>query len=67
MDEKRRTKISRFLSLILRHAPETIGLQLEENGWINIDELLAASARNGRALTRQELEEFVETNDKKRF
>lgn len=67
MDEKRRTKISKFLSLILRHAPETVGLRLEEGGWIPVDELLAACAKNGKALTRQELEEVVETNDKKRF
>ncbi|MDQ4123117.1 MAG: RNA 2'-phosphotransferase [Acidobacteriota bacterium] len=67
MDEKRRTKISKFLSLILRHAPETVGLRLGENGWVRIDELLAACAKNGKTFTRQELEEVVETNDKKRF
>lgn len=67
MDEKRRTKISKFLSLILRHAPGTVGLRLEENGWVNVDELIAACAKNGRALTREEIEEVIETNDKKRF
>lgn len=67
MDEKRQTKISKFLSLILRHAPETVGLRLEENGWVNVDELITACAQNGRALTREEIEEVVETNDKKRF
>jgi putative RNA 2'-phosphotransferase len=67
MDEKRRTKISKFLSLILRHAPQTVGLRLEENGWVNVEELIIACAQNGRALTREELEEVVETNDKKRF
>lgn len=67
MDEKRRTKISKFLSLILRHAPQTVGLRLEENGWVNVEELITACARNGRALTFEELEEVVETNDKKRF
>jgi putative RNA 2'-phosphotransferase len=55
------------LSLILRHAPENVGLRLEENGWVAVDELLAACGKNGRALTREELEEVVETNDKKRF
>jgi putative RNA 2'-phosphotransferase len=67
MDEKRRTKISKFLSLILRHAPEKVGLTLEENGWVKVDDLIAACGQNGRALTRKELEEVVETNDKKRF
>lgn len=67
MDEKRKTKISKFLSLILRHAPETIDLKLDENGWADVKELLEKSARNGNAFTREELEAVVETNDKKRF
>jgi len=67
MDEKRKTKISKFLSLILRHKPEEIGLKLDENGWANIAELLGKSAKAGNDLTREELAEVVFTNDKKRF
>ena len=32
---------SKFISLILRHKPETIGITLDEHGWANVDELLA--------------------------
>lgn len=67
MDEKRKTKISKFLSLILRHKPETIDIKLDENGWVDVKELLEKSARKGNAFTREELETVVETNDKKRF
>ena len=67
MDEKRKTKISKFLSLILRHKPEIVGLELDENGWADVKNLLEKSAANGNSFTRQELEEVVETNDKKRF
>jgi putative RNA 2'-phosphotransferase len=67
MNEKRKTKISKFLSLILRHKPEVIGLTLDENGWANIEELLEKSARNGNSYTLGELEEVVKTNEKKRF
>lgn len=67
MDEKRKTKISKFLSLILRHKPEEIGLTLEENGWVNVAKLRKACADHGRSFTFAELEEVVETNDKKRF
>lgn len=67
MDEKRRTKISRFLSLILRHAPETVGLTLEENGWVKVDDLIRACRRNGKEITLAELREVVAANDKKRF
>jgi putative RNA 2'-phosphotransferase len=67
MDEKRKTRISKFLSLILRHKPETVGLTLDSKGWVEIETLLAACAKNGNAFSRNELEEVVATNDKKRF
>ena len=34
------TSTSKFVSLILRHKPETIGIQLDEHGWANVDELI---------------------------
>jgi RNA:NAD 2'-phosphotransferase (TPT1/KptA family) len=58
---------SRFLSLVLRHRPETIGITLDEQGWVEIDELLAAADRAGRTLTRPLLERVVRENDKQRF
>jgi putative RNA 2'-phosphotransferase len=67
MDEKRKVRISKFLSLILRHNPKAVGLSLDENGWARVDELLAACAARGRAFTRGELETVVAENDKKRF
>lgn len=67
MNEKRKTRISKFLSLILRHKPEAVGATLDANGWVEVETLLAACARNGNAFSRSELEEVVATNDKKRF
>ena len=67
MDEKRRTRISKFLSLVLRHKPETINLVLDENGWAAVADLLAKSAQCGNIFTFEELTEVVATNDKKRF
>lgn len=67
MNEKRKTRISKFLSLILRHKPESIGLMLDSNGWAEVEQLLAAIASNGESLTRQELEDIVAANEKKRF
>lgn len=58
---------SKFLSLILRHKPETIGLSLDDSGWVEIDILLEALARHKRPLSRDTLMEIVRTNDKKRF
>lgn len=67
MDEKRKTKISKFLSLVLRHKPEEIGLTLEKNGWVKVAYLQKACADYGKPFTLAELREVVETNDKKRF
>ncbi|MES2922867.1 MAG: RNA 2'-phosphotransferase [Verrucomicrobiota bacterium] len=67
MNPQQAIKISRFLSLVLRHQPETIGITLAEDGWTNVDELIAAINRHGQALDFEILEQVVETNDKKRF
>lgn len=67
MNDKRKIKISKFLSLILRHKPEEIGLVLDENGWVNIADLIENSAKFGSVFTLEELQEVVAMNDKKRF
>jgi len=58
---------SRFLSLVLRHKPETIGLKLDKNGWVDVDVLLTQLKEHDREMTMLELTEVVTTNDKKRF
>lgn len=58
---------SKFLSLVLRHHPETIGIFLDEQGWVEIDELLAATNRFDRKLIRPLLDRVVRENDKQRF
>jgi putative RNA 2'-phosphotransferase len=59
--------MSKFLSLVLRHKPEAIGLTLAANGWADVDELITRANQQGKRLTRPLLEEIVATNDKKRF
>jgi putative RNA 2'-phosphotransferase len=60
-------KISKFLSLVLRHKPEIIGLKPDRGGWVAVDDLLEALAAAGRPLTREALEQVVLENDKQRF
>ncbi len=60
-------KLSKFLSLILRHRPERIGIQLDSAGWANIDELIAAVNKTGPALTRETLETIVANDSKERY
>lgn len=67
MNEKHNKKISKFLSLVLRHQPGIINLNLDENGWADVKELQEKCANNNILFTFEELDEVVETNDKKRF
>ncbi|WP_328725723.1 RNA 2'-phosphotransferase [Streptomyces sp. NBC_00259] len=67
MDEQRTIKVSKYLSKHLRHQPERIGLALDPNGWVEIDELLRATAAHGFRITRDELDHVVAANDKRRF
>jgi putative RNA 2'-phosphotransferase len=60
-------RVSKFLSRHLRHAPEDIGLTLDDGGWVGVDELLRACERAGLAITRTDLEHVVATNNKQRF
>ena len=58
-------KISKYLSFILRHQPDSIGLELSDEGWANIKELIGKTRKF--ELTKELINTVVETNDKKRF
>jgi putative RNA 2'-phosphotransferase len=67
MDDKRNVKVSKFLSLVLRHEPETAGISLDTNGWVTVEQLLDGCNKKGFAISLGELQEVVATNSKKRF
>jgi putative RNA 2'-phosphotransferase len=67
MNEKEIKSTSKFLSLVLRHSPETIHLKLDENGWADVEELITKCNRHNKQLNLDVLNVVVETNDKKRF
>jgi putative RNA 2'-phosphotransferase len=60
-------RVSKFLSYVLRHKPEDIGIVLDANGWVKVDTLLQQANAHGKVLTRPLLEEVVATNSKQRF
>lgn len=60
------TKLSRFISLVLRHHPEKIGISLDEHGWANVDDLLAGLSRRS-PVSMATLEEIVRTDSKGRY
>ena len=55
------------MSLVLRHQPSVIGAELDENGWLSVDELLRGINKKGTKIDFDLLVEVVETNNKKRF
>lgn len=66
MDKNKEIKISKALSYWLRHRPEKIGIKLEKDGWVDVQELLEKS-KSELEFTFEELQEVVKNNDKQRF
>ena len=60
-------KVSKFLSLILRHKPEEIGLVLDKNGWADISQLIELSTAKSVVIDKPTIFEVVATSDKQRF
>lgn len=57
---------SKFISLILRHKPETIGIALDEHGWANVEELIEGVTKTHK-LDMETLERIVAEDEKQRY
>jgi putative RNA 2'-phosphotransferase len=60
-------QLSKFLSFVLRHKPDSIGLLLDQQGWAPVDELIDKGNAAGTRFSHADLLHVVETSDKKRF
>lgn len=60
-------RISKFLSYVLRHHPEEVGIKLDEQGWVSLNLLVEACNGVGETMTRAQVLEVVKTNEKQRF
>ena len=65
--ENTMSKNSRFLSLVLRHKPQEVGLTLGPGGWVQVNDLLKGMKKTGRHITRDELERIVAEDNKSRY
>ena len=64
----RNKNTSKFISLILRHKPEMIGITLYEHGWADVRELIdGINQSEGHTLDMEILEEIVQTDEKQRY
>jgi putative RNA 2'-phosphotransferase len=59
--------ISKFVSLILRHKPEVVGISLDKYGWANVDELVRGIQSKYLGFTKFHLEDIVANDDKQRY
>jgi putative RNA 2'-phosphotransferase len=60
-------RTSKLLSLVLRHNPGAIGVQLDAGGWADLDELVACADRSGNKISRELILQVVAESDKQRF
>ena len=67
MNDQSIIRTSKLLSLVLRHRPEVIGIELDPGGWANVDELIAAAQQYGKPIDREKIIRAVVENDKQRF
>ena len=61
------TNLSRYISLILRHKPDTIGLQLDNKGWGSVEGLLNGLNDGKNIVTMKDLERIVSEDSKNRY
>lgn len=67
MDASRKTKISRFLSYVLRHKPDEIGLVLDPDGWADVDDLIARVKDRYADFDEALLRQIVQEDEKQRY
>ena len=66
-DRRADVRLSKFLSLVLRHDPERIGLELDPGGWADVDDLVGKARAVGVPLSRTAVTDLVAASDKQRF
>jgi len=67
MNEKKIISVSKFMSRILRHDPESVGIILDENGWADTNALISGMNKANKKVTLDDLKVVVENNNKQRF
>lgn len=63
-----RNNLSVYISYLLRHKPQDIGLAMDRHGWVSVEELIGGVNRTGKyELDRTRLEEIVRQDSKGRY
>ena len=67
MNEKQERRLSKYLSLLLRHKPETLNLNMDKNGWVSVGELVEKINASGQTITQEDIGTVVANCKKQRF
>lgn len=67
MSNDKITETSKFLSYILRHHPDTIGLEIDPQGWAHLPSLIEKAQHHGKEVTRELIQRVMENGEKQRF
>lgn len=67
MTDESSTRLSKFLSYILRHHPEAIGLELDSHGWAHIPSLIQKARKHDRTISREQIMEVIQESGRQRF
>jgi putative RNA 2'-phosphotransferase len=59
--------LSKFISLVLRHRPDIISLDMDEQGWCDVNQLIDNMNKDGKTISYEKLNEIVETDNKQRY
>ena len=66
--DRRMKNTSKFISLVLRHNPQVVGITLDEHGWADVQDLIEGINRSeGHFLDMDTLKEIVRTDEKQRY
>ena len=63
----RDVELGKFISLILRHSPETVGITLDEHGWADVEDLIKGISKAGKRIDFDTLDRIVKENNKQRY
>lgn len=66
LSKEKENQLSKYVSYILRHNPDEIGVQLDEQGWTNV-QLFIEKSQSKYNFNLDDLKQVVRNNNKKRF
>jgi putative RNA 2'-phosphotransferase len=64
---KRLTKISKYLTFILRHEPHSIGMKLDDEGYLNVEDLVKNANASGKSITPEQVQQVVAGHEQNLF